>query len=333
MSDDHGVNVAGSDPAAKLFPVFLLKILFCCHQNIGCRIKLEPLSGELLDDVIWHHNHRFTAQPQPFALHRSRHHRIGLSCAHHIGQQRIPAVNDPGHAVLLVFPQSNFRVHTIEMQVAPVILPWADRIEPLIIIFGQPLPALWIFPDPFLERLLDQILLSLRNSGFLSVQDWLTFPLFILHIVKHTGIPQIQRIFYDLIGIYPVCSIGVGNTGISPVHALPFDIPFPGMPGEMDFDLPLGIVRRLQQFKHKICDIRFRYPCGSQSYTDLRSGQILGLYFFQCLHIAPVCFRDFRCLLCLPQFLSHVAGKILVLRYKPGLLHALRLRQTEDHAF
>src|SRR5699024_10373756 len=108
-----------------------------------------------------------------------------------------------GHSVLLVFPQSNFRVHTIKMQVAPVILPWPDRIEPFIIIFGQPLPAPGIFPDPLLERLLDQILLALRNSGFLSVQDWLTFSLLILHIVKHTGIPQIQRIFYDLISIYP----------------------------------------------------------------------------------------------------------------------------------
>ena len=60
------------------------------------------------------------------------------------------------------------------------------------------------------------------------------------------------------------------------------------MPGEMDFDLPLGIVGRLQQFKHKIGDIRFWYPCSSQPDTDLRSSQILGLYFFQCLHIAPV---------------------------------------------
>ena len=283
--------------------------------------------------MIWHHDHRFIAQPQPFALHRSRHHRIGLSCAHHIGQQRIPAVNDPGHAVLLVFPQSNFRVHTIEMQMAPVILPWADGIKLLIIICGQPLSALRISPDPFLERLLDQILLSLRNGGFLSVQDWLTFTLLVLHIVKHTGVPQIQRIFYDLIGIYPVCSIGVGNTGIPPVHALPFDIPFPCMPGKMDFDLPLGIVWRLQQFKHKIGDIRLRYPCGSQTHTDLRSGQILWLYFFQCLHIASVHLGDLRRTFCLPQFLSHVAGKVFVLRYKPGLLHALRLRQTEDHAF
>ena len=101
------------------------------------------------------------------------------------------------------------------MQMAPVILPWADGIKLLIIICGQPLSALRISPDPFLERLLDQILLSLCNGGFLSVQDWLTFSLLILHIVKHTGIPQIQRIFYDLIGIYPVCSIGIGNTGIS----------------------------------------------------------------------------------------------------------------------
>ena len=174
------------------------------------------------------------------------------------------------------------------MQVAPVILPWADRIEPLIIIFGQPLPALRVFPDPLLERLLDQVLFSLRNSGFLSVQDRFSLTCLIFHIIKHTGIPQIQRIFYDLIGIYPVCSIGVGNTGISPVHALPFDIPFPGMPGEMDFDLPLGIVGVCNSFKHKIGDVRFRYPCGSQTHTDLRSGQILWLYLFQCLHIAPV---------------------------------------------
>ena len=39
-------------------------------QKVCCRIKLEPLSGKLLNDVIRYYNHRFAAQSQPFTFHR-----------------------------------------------------------------------------------------------------------------------------------------------------------------------------------------------------------------------------------------------------------------------
>ena len=191
MPDDHSVYIAGSNPATELFPVFLLKIFFCCHQNIGRRIELQPFSGKLLDDVVRHHDHRFITQTKPFTFHSRRYHCISFSFPYHIGQQSIPAIDNPGHSVLLVFPQRNLRVHAIEMQVAPVILPWPDSVESFIIICGQPLPALRIFPDPFLECLLNQVLFSLCNGGFLFIQNRLSLAFLVLHIIKHTGIPQI----------------------------------------------------------------------------------------------------------------------------------------------
>ena len=119
-----------------------------------------------------------------------------------------------------------------------------------------------------LECLFDQVLFSLCNGGFLLIEDRLAPAFFIFHIVIHTGITQIQTILDDLVGVYPVRTIGIICTRISPVYTFSLDVPISGMPGKMNFNLPLGIVWRLQEFKHELCYIFLWYPCSTKTHTD-----------------------------------------------------------------
>ena len=104
MPDDNGVDVAGCNPGAEFLSVCSFKILFGSYKQVGGRVKLEPLGGKLLYDVIWNHNHGFVAESQPLALHRRRNHRISFPSSHHIGKQAVPPVNDAGSPVFLVLP-------------------------------------------------------------------------------------------------------------------------------------------------------------------------------------------------------------------------------------
>ena len=96
-----------------------------------------------------------------------------------------------GNGVDLVRPQGDFRIHARKTDVAAIILTGTNRIKGFIVKAAQQLTPVNIFPYPFREFLLEQLLTVLRDCSFLLVQDRLSVAVFILHIIKYPHIPLV----------------------------------------------------------------------------------------------------------------------------------------------
>ena len=105
--------------------------------------------------MVWYDKQGFTAQSEPFGLHRRRNHLEGFPCTHGVCKQRIPAVKDVRHRISLVFPKLNFRVHTAENDVASIVLTGTQAVEFLVVKDAKPFSAFGVRPDPILKALLD----------------------------------------------------------------------------------------------------------------------------------------------------------------------------------
>ena len=81
-----------------------------------------------------------------------------------------------------MLPQLDFRVHTNKDQMTAIVLARAQCIELLIVELAQSLSSRLVFPNPVLERLLNQLLLALGDCSFLLVQDSYSFAGFVLDI-------------------------------------------------------------------------------------------------------------------------------------------------------
>ena len=103
-----------------------------------------------------------------------------------MGQQGISAIQDAGNGVDLMGPQRNCWIDTHKVEMAPVVLPGADRVKFLVVEPRQPLPALRVTPNPVLERLLDKLLLALGNGGLLLIEHGDSVSMLVLHIIHHT---------------------------------------------------------------------------------------------------------------------------------------------------
>ena len=191
-----------------------------------------------------------------------------------------------GHGVLLVGPQGDFRVHARKADMGTVILAGPDGVEYGIVLPAQSLPALRVFENPLLKRFTDCLLLLLGNRGLLLVEDadlLSVLPFFI----KYPHIPLVQRGLEDFIGVDALGAVGgICADVIRAVLALTLHPPFTGRIGviKTDFLLPQAL-RRLQQLKHKLLVILRGNPGRAHPDTDLRSGQVLGLYLFQLLRV------------------------------------------------
>ena len=117
VAHDDGVVVAGGDAAHESLAVLLLKVLSGRHQHL-CRGKeAQELGGSLLRQVVRHGDQRLVAQADAYLLHDAGHHDGGLARANGVRQQRVAAIEDARHGVLLMGPQLQFRVHAGEAQV------------------------------------------------------------------------------------------------------------------------------------------------------------------------------------------------------------------------
>lgn len=99
------------------------------------------------------------------ALHGGGYHFKGFARADTVGQQRIFAIEDMGHGVLLVGPQGNFRVHACKADMGTVIFTGAGCVEDRIVLPAQDLPALRVLENPLLELLADRLLLLLGDHA------------------------------------------------------------------------------------------------------------------------------------------------------------------------
>ena len=238
--------------------------------------------------MVRHHNHGLAAKSQPLALHGSRNHLKGLAAAYLMCQKRIAAIQDVGDGIFLMLPQRNLRTHAAEADVRTIVLPRAGGVEFLVIEFDQRLPPLRVFPNPVPECILDSLLFLLCQCGFLLVQHTPLLAIGFCDNIIHTGIPQVQRILQNLIGIDSGCAVGgarihipvadillAGNTPLSCVGRVIHDNGTP------------EIERRLEQIFHELLNILFVNPGCTEAYINFGGIQIFGLRLFQSLHIVP----------------------------------------------
>ena len=150
----------------------------------------------------------------------------------------------------------------------------------------------------------------------------------IVNRIVDFGIPEIQRIFQQLIGIDAQGSVGIGNKRIAAIHRLARNIPCAGNFGIGCLNVNPGIVVRcFEHFFHKLRDILRLYPVCTKPHFNFRSIQILGLYPFQVIHIdlifSMVCHKGFCC----GQFFTNIAGQVFI-RGFPLLCHRVSENRT-----
>ena len=66
VADDDGVIIPCRDPAAELFPVGRLKVLFCCDKDICCRVQAKEVRAPLLRQVVGHDIEALLGEAKPF---------------------------------------------------------------------------------------------------------------------------------------------------------------------------------------------------------------------------------------------------------------------------
>ena len=71
---------------------------------------------------------------------------------------------------------------------ASVILTGSCAVEGVIVITDKAVSPFWVFPNPVPKRLLDDLLLCLCRRGFLVVEHRFFIAVFIIYIVKDTGV-------------------------------------------------------------------------------------------------------------------------------------------------
>ena len=290
MPDDDSVVIPGSNSTAEPFTVFGFKVFLRSHQNISGRIELQELRRPLFSEVIRDYEQRFTAQSEPFRLHSSRRHFKGFACADGVCKERIAAVKDMRHRISLVFPKLYFRVHSIECDMASVILTGTDTIELFVVELAKSFSALRIRPYPILKALLDKLLLCLSDCGFFFIQNCFLLAVCIFFIIEDTHILQVQRFLDNLVSIDTACAISAVRFDISSVVGFALDIPFSRVLGKMDFDVPLCISRRTQELKHKLLDNLRRKPSRTETDGNLTCRQVFRLHLLERFHIDTVIF-------------------------------------------
>ena len=261
-----------------------------------------------------------------------------------MGQQRIPAVEDVRDGVPLMLPKGDFRVHPGENDVRAVKLAGPGTVETLVIGLHQRVPALRVLPYPFPESVFDGLLLLLGQGRFPGIEDAAFLAVRVFDCIVNAHVPQVQGIFQDFVSVDPGrAEGGIGRHVHRGNGAFVGDVPFGGIGGKVYGDGPSVIGppviapyipnRRVEGFVHELLDVFLVHPGRAQAHVDFRSVQILGLGFFQRLHVDVKDRGYFRRCPGFPQLLPYVAGQVLVRRHIPGLsLIVSRLRQPEDHA-
>ena len=311
MADNDCVIISGGNAAAKLLPVLLFKVLLCGYQDIGAGIELQKFSRPLLRDMVGNHDQRLGTKPQPLHFHCRRHHLIRFPGPYFVGKQGISAIQNVRDGIDLMGPKGDLRVHSLKVNMLPVILTGADGIEGFVVDAAQALSAVNVPPYPLRKFLLDEFLPVLGNSGFLLVEDGFFIAVFILDIVEYPHILLIQGLLQDMIGSHALGAVGGEHLYVAPVRVFVRDGPLASNFGTQDFDAVPGVISRGKQFLHKLLVNVDRHPVGTDADADFPSAKICGLYRFQRLYLPASRFLlavwgCFQKGFCHPQFPAHI---------------------------
>ena len=228
MTDNNGVIISRGNSTTELFTVLCLKISLSSHKNIRRRIKLQELCRPLLGQMIWYNEQRLIAKSQSLGLHSSRHHFKSFACSDCVCKERISAVKNVCNRIFLMFSQFNFRVHTVENNVASIILTRTDTVEFFVIHLRQFFSAGRVSPYPVLKALFYKFLLCLCDCRFFFVENGFLFAFLIFDIIKDTDIFQVQGFLKNFIGIDTGSTVCAVCFHIGTVVALALNIPLSG---------------------------------------------------------------------------------------------------------
>ena len=263
--------------------------------------------------MIRDYEQRLIAKSQSFGLHSSRHHLKSFARTDCVCQQRIAAVQNVCNRIFLMFTEFDFRVHTVENNVASVVLTGTNTIEFLVIHFRKFFSAGRVSPYPVLKALLYEFLLCLCDCRFLFIENGFFLAFIIFDIVKDTDIFQVQGFLDYLICVDTGSAVGAVRFNIGTVVALSLNVPFSGKLRVVNLDIPLCIAWGVEKLKHKLLEYFGWNPSRTEPYGNLACRQILWLNLFKCLHIDGVIFgiqsrRPFGCC----QLLTNIARQIFV---------------------
>ena len=159
----------------------------------------------------------------------------------------------------------------------------------------------------------------LCQCGFLLVQNPPILAIRVFYDIIHAGIPQVQGILQNLIGVDSGCAVGGVRIHIPVADILlPGNAPLRCVGGVIHDNGTPEIERRLEQFFHERLNILFINPRGTQAHINFRSFQVFWLRLFQSLHIVPEHFGFLHSTAGNGQFLPHIAGEIFIRRHIAG---------------
>ena len=106
-----------------------------------------------------------------------------------------------GHCIFLVLHQGDLRRHPDKTNVRTVVFAGTDAVEHPVVGLHQIFPAIHIPENPFLECLLDGVLFLLGQHRLIFVEHPMLIPVYITLRVIDFGVPQVQGIFQQPVGI------------------------------------------------------------------------------------------------------------------------------------
>ena len=263
--------------------------------------------------MIRDYEQRLIAKSQSFGLHSSRHHLKSFARTDCVCQQRIAAVQNVCNRIFLMFTEFDFRVHTVENNVASVVLTGSSTVELFVIHLREFFSAGRVSPYPVLKALLYEFLLCLCDCRLFFIENGFLSAFLIFDIVKDSDIFQVQCFLNYLICVDAGSTVCAVRFYIGTVVALSLNVPFAGKLRVVNLDIPLCIAWGVEKLKHKLLEYFGRYPSRTEPYGNLACRQILWLHLFKCLHIDGVifgiqCRRPFGC----RQLLTNIARQIFV---------------------
>jgi len=241
--------------------------------------------------MVRYNDEAFLRKAESFALLGNRHHRIGFTGSHDMTKQFVTTIEATRDCVKLMLTEPNLRVDAHKVEMAAVVFARSDGVELDVIQAAKLLTALRICPNPVRERLLDQLLLALRDGRILFVQnrDFVTFR--VLNVVNDTHIFEVERLLDNLVAVDPIRSVGAVGLDVALVIGFAVDAPLSGVGGVVDMDVPLTITGCVKQLKNELLDDIRGYPCSTQTDGDFACRQVLRLYLCQSFNICNILFR------------------------------------------
>src|SRR5258705_981069 len=105
MRNDYGIPISSRDTTEQLFAVRALEVFFAGSEDVGARIKREQFSRELAEHVVGHGEQWLPRKTEPLQLHCRGNHRVCLSSADDVGDQRVWCLHNSAVTGFLVLLQ------------------------------------------------------------------------------------------------------------------------------------------------------------------------------------------------------------------------------------